>query len=218
MKMSKGFTLIELMVVLAIITLLSAIVAGNLGGMTERTRVSSANADIKMFEDIFSIFVVDNEEFPNRNSTTKNYYTLLFSGQSDNDGTALTAVVMKDKQGIDNSHSGVLDVADFPVIKRDNLYNHWVVNNRSYPGIKEHGPKGAAYGWNGSYLKLQSTTMLDPWGNSYIITFKDQGEQGNGTVRIFILSAGPDKIMDTDPATAAVIDPDDIGVTWLARP
>ena len=213
--MSKGFTLIEMLVVLAIITILVSIAALGVGGAIERSRVGAANSDIKVFETAFDIFRVDNEESPNRkDSSNENYYTLLFTGQSNSDGTALTAPIMKDKQDTDNSQSGVLDTTDFPVIKRDNLYNHFSINGRSYPKFKEHGSKGAAYGWGESYLKL-SGTMLDPWGNSYIIAFKDQGD---GTVRVFILSAGPDKILDTDPASAAVIDPVDIGITCLVRP
>lgn len=215
MKGKKGFTLIELMVVLMIITILAgAFVIPGVMGASERGRMAGARTDTETLQKAIDYFVIDNEELPNRkDATTENYYTLLFTGQDD-DGTALASVMMRDKQNTDNSQAGALDVTDFPVIKRDNLYNHLVVNSRSYPGYVQHGQKGPAYGWRESYLKLKGD-LLDPWGNSYIVVFRDLG---NNTTRVFILSAGPDKILDTDPALDTVITEDDVGITWIIRP
>src|SRR3989338_7565169 len=143
MKREKGFTLIELLVV-------------------------TANTTIDEMQFGIDLFIRNNRELPNRkDASTENYYTLLFSGM-DSDGTALTTVRMEDKQGVDKSTTGVLDIVDFPLIKRDNLYNHLLVNNRFYPVCK---PK-KDYGWCESYIKLKGD-MLDPWGNSYFVVFRD---------------------------------------------
>lgn len=211
----QGFTLIELMVVVAIIAILVSIFTiPNVMGATERSRVAIANSDIDTIQQAMDFFSTSNGELPNRkDSSTKNYYSLLYTGMASN-GAVLTAVKMENGQGEDQSQAGVLDTADFPLNKRDNLYHHFIVNGRSYPVYREHGEKGASYGWRESYLKLK-TSMLDPWGNSYLAVLNNLGD---GTVRIIILSAGGDKILDTDPATATIISPNDIGITWITRP
>lgn len=214
-KNEKGFTLIELMVVLAIIAILAGVfVIPGVLGAAERGRVAGANTDVNVLQQATELFVVDNEELPNRkDATTENYYTLLFTGMA-SDGTVLTAVKMENKQGSDNSTSGVLVVGSFPLANRDNLYNHMVVNNRYYPAFKEHGQSGQAYGWRESYLKLKGV-MLDPWGNSYLVALRNLG---NSTTRVYILSAAANKVIDTNPATDERISPDDIGMTWIMRP
>jgi len=124
MKREKGFTLIELLVVVAILAILVSIVSLNISGSTERTAIVTANTTIDEMQFGIDLFIRNNRELPNRkDASTENYYTLLFSGM-DSDGTALTTVRMEDKQGVDKSTTGVLDIVDFPLIKRDNLYNH----------------------------------------------------------------------------------------------
>lgn len=207
----KGFTLLELMVVIAIIVVLAGVlVIPNVLGASERSRVSAANADITTLQNAVDYFVTDNEELPNRkDASTEDYYTLLYTGIVPDDD-----LVMEDKQDTDNSQAGVLDIVDFPLAKRDNLHYHLAVNDRSYPKFKEHGKKGYSYGWRESYLKSRES-MRDPWDNSYILALEDLGD---GTTRVFILSAGSDKVLDTDPAADSTVHEDDIGITWIMRP
>lgn len=210
MKNEKGFTLIELMVVVTILSILASIIAVNISGSVGRTALTTASSTVDEIQLGIDLFSAEIRELPNRKDiSTKNYYTLLFTGM-DSDGTVLTAVMMEDKQGADKSQAGVLDIVDFPLAKRHNLYYHLVVDSGFYPRCKEN--KG--YGWCESYLKLKGD-MLDPWGNSYFVIFRDLGD---GTTRAYILSAAANKVLDTDPATDERISPDDIGVTWITRP
>lgn len=210
MKDQKGFTLIELVVVIAIIAMLAGMfVVPNVMGTAERGRLATANTDVNTIQQAIDSFTTNRGELPNRkDASNKNYYLLIYSGQK-SDGTPLTEVMMEDEQGVDKSQAGVLDIVNFPLANRDNLYHHLAVNDRSYPDCKEKKD----YGWCGSYLKLKDD-MLDPWGNSYFVFFIDQGDD---TTRVFILSAGPDKALDTDPASDAIVNPDDIGVTWITQ-
>ncbi|MDO8558975.1 MAG: type II secretion system protein [bacterium] len=210
MEREKGFTLIELMVVVTILSILVSIFASNISGSVGRTAITTAISSVEQTEKDIDRFIATIRELPNRkDATTENYYTLLFTGM-DSDGAVLTTVRMQDKQGVDKSTAGVLDIVDFPLVKRDNLYNHLLVNNRFYPACK---PK-KDYGWCESYTKLKGD-MLDPWGNSYFAVFRDLGDD---TTRVYVLSAGADKVLDTDPKLDERISPDDIGITWIARP
>lgn len=60
----KGFTLIELMVVLAILGLLAAFVAPRLVGETDRARVTSAEMQIGSFVSALKLFRNDNGFYP----------------------------------------------------------------------------------------------------------------------------------------------------------
>ncbi len=60
----KGFTLIEIMVVLFILGILAAIVAPRLIGRTDDARVVKAKAQIKNFETALKLFKMDNGFYP----------------------------------------------------------------------------------------------------------------------------------------------------------
>ncbi len=65
MKMGKGFTLIELMAVIAIILLLASIMIPNIVKNVERGREAKAAADIDILVKAVSLFQIDNGRLPN---------------------------------------------------------------------------------------------------------------------------------------------------------
>ena len=63
-ELQRGFTLIEIMVVVVIIGLLAAIVAPNLIGNIDRAAVNRARADIRSIETALNLYRLDNFRYP----------------------------------------------------------------------------------------------------------------------------------------------------------
>jgi len=63
-KDSKGFTLIELMVVIVILGILAAVIAPRLIGRTDEAKVTEAKVQIKNFETALKLYKLDNGHYP----------------------------------------------------------------------------------------------------------------------------------------------------------
>jgi general secretion pathway protein G len=64
MKNHKGFTLLEIIVVVFILSLLAAIVAPKIIGRTDDARIAEAKVQIKNFETALKLFKLDNGFYP----------------------------------------------------------------------------------------------------------------------------------------------------------
>ena len=64
MKNNKGFTLLEIIVVVFILSLLAAIVAPKIMGRTDEARTAKAQIQIKNFETALKLFKLDNGFYP----------------------------------------------------------------------------------------------------------------------------------------------------------
>ena len=60
----KGFTLIELMVVIVILGILAAIIAPRIVGRTDDAKVTEAKVQIKNFETALKLYKIDNGFYP----------------------------------------------------------------------------------------------------------------------------------------------------------
>jgi general secretion pathway protein G len=63
-RLERGFTLIEIMVVVVIIGLLAAMIAPNLIGNIDRAAVSRARQDIRSIETALNLYRLDNFKYP----------------------------------------------------------------------------------------------------------------------------------------------------------
>lgn len=61
---NKGFTLIEIMVVVMILAILAAVVAPNMLNKPEEARLSTAKHDIKVLETTLGLYRMDNFTYP----------------------------------------------------------------------------------------------------------------------------------------------------------
>jgi general secretion pathway protein G len=64
LRKSRGFTLIEIMVVVVIIGLLAAVIVPNVVNKVDEARVTRAKADIASIESALTIFRLDNSKYP----------------------------------------------------------------------------------------------------------------------------------------------------------
>ena len=64
MGLQKGFTLIEVMVVVVIISVLIGLVAPNILGRVDEARVTAARADIATLEQALDMYKLDNHHYP----------------------------------------------------------------------------------------------------------------------------------------------------------
>ena len=60
----RGFTLIEIMVVVVIIGLLAAVIVPSVVGQVEKARISKAHQDINSIETALTMFKLDNSKYP----------------------------------------------------------------------------------------------------------------------------------------------------------
>ena len=63
-RRSRGFTLIEIMVVIVIIGLLAAFIVPTVIGKVDEAKVAKAKGDIQALEAALSIFYLDNSKYP----------------------------------------------------------------------------------------------------------------------------------------------------------
>ncbi len=66
MKRQSGFTLIEIMVVLVIIGILTALVALNVGDEPGKARIVKARSDIRVLENALDTYKIDNFRYPSQ--------------------------------------------------------------------------------------------------------------------------------------------------------
>jgi prepilin-type N-terminal cleavage/methylation domain-containing protein len=82
----KGFTLIELMIVIAIIIILAAIAIPNYLRMTERAKVSAIESDMKAIGTALEAYNTDWTHYPDTNSWDDCKNELLGDGKDNKDG------------------------------------------------------------------------------------------------------------------------------------
>ena len=142
---SRGFTLIEVIVVAAIIAILAGILVPMIFNQVDEARVTKAKAECDSISKAIKKFKVDTSSWPNRTAPAPAAPDVTFLSSSN--GTAIDPAVLTGK-GFDTTGTASSFSAH---LKSDN------------------GAYGAGR-WKGPYETLDSA---DPWGNQYICNIKD---------------------------------------------
>jgi len=187
-RSTSGFTLIEVVVVVAVIAILAAILTPFIKKYIGDSKVARARNESQVIGAAVVNFYKDLARWPNLAAVGGGTVTGLYSGVL---GTAAPP-------------TGFNGVGGWAGLTWDPLWNHLVVNgNNRYPlptSTLENR-------WQGSYA---TQLPLDPWGRPYVINAGTFTSAGTRPAPVWVLSAGPNGIIDTSVAsmTTAV---DDVG-------
>ncbi len=193
--MKRGFTLIEIVIVLAVIAVLVAFLIPTMWGHSEKSRILRATNDCKTLAEAIMNFYQDTRAWPVYSATpvtdpSKATINVLFT-----DGTEAGL-----GSGITGWTSGTRSAL------QDHLEKGLISEGQPYP-------TAPPFAWKGPYL---TDFKSDPWGSKYYInaTYLRPGSANNA---VWVLSAGPNNLIETDftqavsGATAPTLGGDDIG-------
>lgn len=193
-KLSKsaGFTLIEIIIVLAIIGMLAGILAPTMVKYVQSAKLRRATEDVKMIGTAIGNFYNDLGEWPiwqdgadmTGTGTALTAFSVLKLGPVDtlNGDLAVTAV---DATAGAGWTAALLTGAD-----QDSAAHHLWMNTPVYPTGAE-----LKYAWRGPYIEQ---FRADPWGNNYLVnTIQLWPANETGNAPCYVLCAGPDKVLQT---------------------
>ncbi len=198
---SRGFTLVEVVLVVAIILTLSASILPIVHDKIISARRIAARANIKALATAIATHFNDTTEFPTRKGADRDKMEVLrSSGDSALDPEFVAGI---------SPLWGLTEV--------DDISNHLLIDN---PGDTPNAYRDANLNWRGPYI---GEIGQDPWGRNYLVIAK--GFYDNGTdespVYAWILSGGPNETIETDissqnvnsnPATGLSGESDDVGM------
>jgi prepilin-type N-terminal cleavage/methylation domain-containing protein len=177
---SKGFTLIELAVVLAVIAILAAVLEPMVVTYIEQGRIARAQADLRTIADAIKLYQRDTGQWPvyaSSGNYTANPQVIAGSktliggsnGGNPGNGTASPAWAVSS------------NIATAALETYLNGNNTGVSTTNPFP----------KRGFNGPYI---GNMEMDPWGNKYLLTAADLAGTTN---HAYVISAGPNGMMDT---------------------
>ncbi len=206
MKGPRGFTLIEMVVVLAVIAILAAILTPIVTSYVERARINAATNDVKKIAAAIIQFNTDTRVWPI-------YSTQPFVGI--NDATYDIESSSGNAPVVPMSGPGSDWPATAGLVGGSNAGDLDAVMNQNRMDMPLTGPRS----WKGPYVELHE----DPWGSKYHLTSKFLKPSFTSThwnalatatpSAVYIISPGPNQTVDTyfdQASTAFIVGNDDI--------
>ena len=200
----SGLTLIEVVVVLAVVVVLSSIAVPMVSGYLQDGRRQRAEADVRMLAAALTQFYKDNGCYPARYQSNNNLLSVLCTGRAIPGANPWAAAHPFATWSMAACSGDVMD-------------NHLRTNTPQGEARNAY-PITAAARWRGPYLSAPAP--LDPWGRPYVVNVISSWS-GSATQykRLYLLSAGPNGTIDTSglARTNDDIGGDDIGVVLIER-
>jgi prepilin-type N-terminal cleavage/methylation domain-containing protein len=187
MKNTKGFTLIEMAVVLAVIAVLAAILTPLVTSYIDQARVVRANADTNQIAKSYILYYRDTAYWP--------VYTSLTLAQAGNPSVQCqvsgTGSRTLPTQAAGNTTWSTAPLACNVVTNVGIIREYLNVNTL---GLTTGNPAGGGTSYRGPYL--DGLDAADPWGNLYVVNSRHLSTNDQ-TKWAFAISAGPDGLLST---------------------
>ncbi len=182
MRKEKGFTLIEIVVVLAIIAVIAAFLTPMLFDYLKEAKVSRAKADVRNIAASIANFNRDLQVYPIYKTDTSqaNASVLVLHTLEGNQGTATGESVAGWIAVANTTTIQTLDDA----LQAGKLADGTILYSSAV--VKRPGE------WKGPYM---TDFKADPWGNKYYVS--TQGLHPGALHAAFVLSAGPNGTIET---------------------
>ena len=180
---SRGFTLIEIIVVVAVIGLLASVITPLIVKHLEDSKISRTVSDLKMIGAALGDFYKDNARWPvfidPTLPLTENNNLFLLTGMG-NDAAFINRAASDTRFW--NETGG------WPAERIDKLEDHLIYNE---PPANRYNPSR----WKGPYI---AKLTPDPWGNHYSVNTAYLFDSFPEGEVVWVLSAGKDQTWETD--------------------
>lgn len=174
----RGFTMLEIIVILGVIAIMAAMLTPMILNYLDDAKVAKASEDVQEIGKAILKLSGDVRHFPIYNDGTKT------SGDPD-----IELLRGPGNNPVDNTSSGE---AWLSTSKLGDLQNHLIAN---VPGGTHYSSTGT-FRWKGPYLERMTE---DPWGNRYLVNIKNANPNDTSPKVVWVLSAGPNGKIETDP-------------------
>jgi len=186
MKGKRGFTLIEMVVVLAVVAILAAILVPTIERNISDAKIARANNEVQVLAAAMASFYKDVGFWPHYSNynTDATVDFLVSNDGSEGDGTTYDW---------------------WPTSSRDTFENQLISNA---PGYERCAADTQENCWKGPYI---ADVKADPWGHRYSSNVSHYADN----YALWVYSAGPNGIAETNPdqtRDGAALSNDDIGV------